>query len=115
LTIITPSLAKIASKALVNLASRSRITPPAGSLPGRPEQPHRFGLFRGFQAGDQVAEPLGAVDPGRVHERGQPEQLRAVSQPGGAQPAGVQPGQPAPPSSAAISGFVIFRGSRQLL
>ena len=47
--------------------------------PGRPEQPHRLGLAGRLQPGDQVAEPLGAADPGRVHERGQPEQLRAAS------------------------------------
>ena len=50
----------------------------------------------GSQPGDQVAEPLGAADPGRVHERGQPQQVRAVGQPGRAQPGGVQPRQPAP-------------------
>jgi len=50
----------------------------------------------GFQAGEQVAEPLGAGDPGSVHERGQPEQVRDAGQPGGAQPGGVQPGQPGP-------------------
>ena len=64
--------------------------------PGRPEQPDRVGLGGGFQAGEQVAEPLGAGDPGGVHERGQPEQVRDVGQPGGAQPGGVQPGQPGP-------------------
>ena len=63
--------------------------------PGRPEQPHRVGLAGRLQPGDQVAEPLGAADPGRVHERGQAQQLRAVGQPGRAQPGGVQPGQPA--------------------
>ena len=54
------------------------------------------GLTGRLQPGDQVPEPLGAADPGRVHERGQPQQLRAISQPGRAQPGGVQPRQPAP-------------------
>ncbi len=47
-------------------------------------------------AGDQVTEPLGAADPGSMHERGQAQQVGAVPQPGRAQPGGVQPGQPAP-------------------
>jgi hypothetical protein len=63
---------------------------------GRAEQPHRRGFARGLEPGDQVAEPLGAADPGRVHERGQPEQFRDIGQPGRAQPAGVQPGQARP-------------------
>ena len=33
-------------------------------------QPDRVPLRGGFQAGQQVAEPLGAGDPGSVHERG---------------------------------------------
>ena len=61
-----------------------------------PEQPHRCGLAGRFQPGDQVAEPLGAADPGRRHERGQPEQPRGIAQPRRAQPAGVQPGQARP-------------------
>ena len=61
-----------------------------------PEQPDRLGLAGRLQPGDQVAEPLGAADPGCVHERGQPELLRAVGQPGRAQPGGVQPGQARP-------------------
>ena len=60
------------------------------------EQPDRVGLAARLQAGDQVAEPLRAADPGRRHERGQPEQLRAVGQPRRPQPGGVQPGQAAP-------------------
>ena len=63
---------------------------------GPPQQPHRVGSGGGLQPGGQVAEPLGAADPGRVHERGQAEQLRAVPQPGRAQPAGVQPRQARP-------------------
>ena len=62
--------------------------PPRAAAPRRPRRP--------LQAGDQVAEPLGAADPGRVHERGQPQQVRGLGQPGRPQPAGVQPGQPAP-------------------
>ena len=34
------------------------------------------GLAARLQPGDEVAEPLGAADPGRAHERGQPQQLR---------------------------------------
>ena len=49
-----------------------------------------------FQRGEQVAEPLGAGDPGGVHERGQAEQPGAVGQPGHPQPGGLQPGQPGP-------------------
>jgi len=52
-------------------------------------------LLLRLEPGDQVAEPLGAGDPGGVQERGQSEQVRDLGQPGGAQPAGVQPGQPA--------------------
>ena len=63
---------------------------------GPPRQPDCGGFGGGFQPGDQVAEPLGAADPGRCHERGQAKQLRAVPQPGRAQPGGVQPRQPAP-------------------
>ena len=50
---------------------------------------------RPLQPGDQVAEPLGAADPGCVHERGQAQQFRAAGQPCRAQPGGVQPRQPA--------------------
>ena len=42
-----------------------------------------------IQAGDDVAEPLGAGDPGGVQEHGQAEQLRDVGEPGGPQPGGV--------------------------
>ena len=35
-------------------------------LAGRPEQQDRGGLAGRVQPGDQVAEPLGAADPGRV-------------------------------------------------
>ena len=68
----------------------------SGIIAGLPEQPDRLSLAGRVQPGDQVAEPLGAADPGRVHERGQPEMFRAVGQPGGAQPAGVQPREPGP-------------------
>jgi predicted transcriptional regulator len=47
------------------------------------------------QPGDQVAEPLGAADPGRRHERGQPEPPGGLGQPGRPQSAGIQPGRPA--------------------
>jgi hypothetical protein len=70
--------------------------PAAGSWPGGSQKADRGRLARGFQAGDEVAEPLGAADPGRVHERHQPEQLAAVSQPGRPQPGGIQPRQPVP-------------------
>ena len=53
------------------------------------------GLVCGFQPGYQVTEPLGAADPGGVHERGQPQQPRAVPQPGRPQPGRVQPRQAA--------------------
>ena len=54
----------------------------------------------GFQAGEQVAEPLGAGDPGGVHERGQAEQLArsppARSRAAGRCPAGAaRPRRPA--------------------
>ena len=58
---------------------------PPAAAPRRPLRPAK--------AGEQVAEPLRAADPGRRHERGQPEQLRTVGQPGRAQPGGVQPRQ----------------------
>jgi len=59
-----------------------------------------LGLPARGQPGDQVAEPLGAADPGRRHEHGQPEQPGGLGQPGRPQPAGIQPGSPLPPSSA---------------
>ena len=49
-----------------------------------------------LEPGGQVAEPLGAADPGRCHERGQPEQVRDLGQPRRPQPAGVQPRQARP-------------------
>jgi hypothetical protein len=63
------------------------------SPPGAPEQPECLGLPARLEPGDQVAEPLGAADPGRVHERGQPQPLRGLGQPGRPQPGGVQPRQ----------------------
>ena len=84
--------------------------PPAGSwLPGRPEQPYRVGFGGGLQPGDQVAEPLGAADPGRRHERGQAERLCDLGQPGGASRLVSSRGSPLPPSSALMSGFARFR------
>lgn len=61
-----------------------------------PQQPDRLLLAGRLQPGDEIPEPLRAADPGRVHERGQPEQLRAAGQPGRAQPGGVQLGQAGP-------------------
>ena len=83
----------------------------SGIIAGRaPSSRDRVGLAGRLQPGDQVAEPLGAADPGGVHERGQPQQLRAVGQPGRAQPGGVQPGQARSRRPArVISGFVRFR------
>ena len=82
----TPEASMTASNALAGImAARCR-----------PEQPYRVGFGGGLQPGDQVAEPLGAADPGRCHERGQAEQPGDLGQPGRAQPGGVQPGQPAP-------------------
>ena len=74
---------------------------PRGAGPRRPR--------RRVPGGEQVAEPLGAGDPGGVHERGQPDELGGVGQPGGTQPGGVQPGQPGLPASDRISGVVMFR------
>ena len=51
----------------------------------------------GSRGGDQVAEALGAGDPGGVHEGGQAEVPGTVAQPAGPQPAGVQPGQVSSP------------------
>ena len=78
-----------------------------------PQQPDRGGLARRVQHGEQVAEPLGAGDPGGVHgEGGQPQLLCAVAQPGHPQPGGLQPGQPPPPDSDRISGVVTFPACR---
>ena len=78
--------------------------------PGRPEQPDRVGLAGGFQAGQQVAEPLGAGDPGGVHERGQAEQFRAASASQVARSREVSSrGSPVPPASDRVSGVVMFR------
>ena len=68
----------------------------SGIMAGRPPAVARPPFPRPAQAGDQVAEPLGAADPGRLHERRQAEQLPAAGQPRRAQPGGIQPGQPAP-------------------
>ena len=38
--------------------------------PDGPEQSDRLGLAGRLQPGDEVAQPLRAADPGRVHERG---------------------------------------------
>ena len=56
------------------MPERSMMSSRTGSgimAPGRAEQPDRVGFGGGFQAGEQVAEALGAGDPGGVHERGQ--------------------------------------------
>jgi hypothetical protein len=68
----------------------------SGMLPphARAEQRDGLSLAAGVQAGDDVAEPLGAGDPGGMQERGQAGQLRALGQPGGAQPGSVQRRQP---------------------
>ena len=71
-----------------NAASAVMAGAPPGAAPRRP--PSRL------QPGDQVPEPLGAADPGRMHERGQSQQLRAIGEPGRAQPGGVRPRQARP-------------------
>jgi hypothetical protein len=58
------------------MASPHQVNGCGGAFRG--QQPDRVGLGGGFQAGDQVAEQLGAGDPGGVHERGQPDQLGDV-------------------------------------
>ena len=69
--------------------------------PGRPEQPDRVGLGGGFQAGEQVAEPLGAGDPGGAHERGGRTGRSATSASQVARSREVSSrGSPAPPASA---------------
>jgi hypothetical protein len=50
-----------------------------------------------LQPGNEITQALGAADPGHMHERGQPEQLRAVGQPRRPQPRCIQPGQPGSP------------------
>ena len=65
----------------------------SGGLP-RAAAPRRPRLR--LEAGGQIAQPLGAADPGRRHDRGQPQQVRTVGQPGSAEPAGVQLRRPGP-------------------
>ncbi len=79
-------------------------------MPGCPEQPDRVLLGGGFQAGQQVAEPLGAGDPGGVHERGGRTGSSAQSRSLVARSRLVSSrGSPAPPASDRVSGVVIFR------
>jgi len=79
-------------------------------VPGRPEQPDRVLLPGGFQVGQQVAEPLGAGDPGGVHERGGRTGSSATSASQVARSRDVSSrGSPAPPDSDRVSGVVMFR------
>jgi len=64
----------------------------------------------GFQAGEQVAEPLGAGDPGGVHERGGRTGRSATSVSQVARSREVSSrGSPVPPAGDRISGVVMFR------
>jgi hypothetical protein len=85
-------------------------TPPGGSWPARgAERRDRVGLAARLQAGHQVAEPLRAADPGRRHERGQPQQsAQSASHVARSREVSTR-GSPAAPSSALTSGFVRFR------
>ena len=76
------------------------------------------GLAGRLQPGEQVAEPLGAADPGRCHERGQPEQLRAVGQPRRPQPgwcpaAAARPRRPARPRAGSSGSGAPDRSRRR--
>ena len=64
----------------------------------------------GSRAGEQVAEPLAAGDPGGVHERGQPDLARRSRRSQVARSRLVSSrGRPVPPARARISGVVTFR------
>ena len=77
--------------------------------PGRAaEQGDRLLLAAGVQRGDDVAQPLGAGDPGGVQEGGQADQGSSVGQPGGAQPGGVQRRQAGPLASDRVSGLLML-------
>ena len=95
------------------MMSSSRVSM-AGLVTGpRPEQRDRLGFGAGVKGGEQVTEPLAAGDPGGVHERSQPDEFGAITQPGGPQPAGVQPGQAGPAGQGADQrgGHVAAAGS----
>ena len=75
----------------------------------RPEQRDRGGLIGRVQGGEQVAEPLGAGDPGGVHEAW-PGRAAARSRPARSTRSRLvsSRGSPVPPASDRVSGVVMF-------